>query len=222
MKETADANKGASITPPRQSWKQDPREIASLGLSGSRINVIADKCKTSKRMIYYYFGDKEGLYRAVIESAYREVRDAEQDLDLEHLEPMTALETLIEFTFHHHNRHPDFIRLVMIENIHHGEFLRHSDTIQALNAPAINRLERIYQRGVEAGCFRAGLTPLELHWFISAFSFFNVSNRASFSLIFGDALTRDDSQSVLAAHAREMILRFVLTPELACEYISGG
>lgn len=220
--------------PTRQRWKQDPesvkadilkiatREIAAYGLSGSRINVIADKCKTSKRMIYYYFGDKEGLYRAVIESAYREVRDAEQELDLEHLEPITALETLIEFTFHHHSRHPDFIRLVMIENIHHGEFLRHSETIQALNAPAINRVERIYLRGVEAGCFRPGLTPLELHWFISAFSFFNVSNRASFSLIFGDALTTGDSQAMLAAHAKEMVLRFVLTPERACEYIGAG
>lgn len=234
MKENTGAVARTAGKTPRQGWKQDPesvkadilkvatREIATYGLSGSRVNVIADKCKTSKRMIYYYFGDKEGLYQAVIEAAYCSVRDGEKGLDLDHLDPVTALETLVEFTFRHHSGNPDYIRLIMIENIHHGKFLEQSETIQALNAPAINRVERIYARGVEAGCFRKGVTPLELHWFISAFSFFNVSNRASFSLIFGNQLTDEGNQAMLAAHAREMILRFVLTPDRAREYIGTG
>jgi AcrR family transcriptional regulator len=111
-------------------WKQDPAgvrknilavamaEFAANGLSGARIDEIAAKTNTSKRMIYYYFGDKEGLYGRVLEEAYRQVRAGEQELDLEHLPPVEALRKLAEFTFDHHSRNPDFIRIVMIENIH--------------------------------------------------------------------------------------------------------
>lgn len=216
---------------PRQGWKQNPesvkadilrvatKEISDYGLSGSRINVIAAKCKTSKRMIYYYFGDKEGLYRAVLEATYRSIREGEKDLYLDHLPPIEAMESLVEFTFRHHRRHPDFIRIIMIENIHQGEYLKHSDTIKEVNAPAINRVEVIYRRGLEAGYFREGISPLELHWFISALSFFNVSNRASFSLVFGDSLNSEESQELLTTHVKEMILRFILKPEHTCKYI---
>lgn len=231
MPKTSATSKGPGKTPPRQGWKQDPdsvkadilrvatKEMAAYGLSGSRINVIAEKCKTSKRMIYYYFSDKEGLYRAVLESTYRSIRGEEKELDLEHLSPIEALETLVEFTFRHHIRHPDFIRLIMIENIHHGEFLKHSDTIKELNIPAIKRVEAIYERGLKDGYFREGISPLELHWYISALSFFNVSNKTSFSLLFGDSLNSEESQEQLALHVKEMILRFILKPAHTCKYI---
>ncbi|MCB1760598.1 MAG: TetR family transcriptional regulator [Gammaproteobacteria bacterium] len=217
----------------RQGWKQDPAsvkadilkvatgEIATYGLSGSRINVIAEKCKTSKRMIYYYFGDKEGLYRAVLECAYESVRSGEQDLKLDHLMPIPALETLVEFTFRHHSQHPDFIRLIMIENVHNGKYLAQSETIKEVNAPAINRVKKIYERGLQEGYFREGFTALELHWYISALSFFNVSNRASFSMVFGDSLGSAEGQERLVAHTKEMILRFVLKPDHACRYIGA-
>ena len=174
---------------------------------------------TSKRMIYYYFGDKEGLYRAVLEATYHSIRDGEKDLDLDHLPPIKALETLVDFTFKHHRDHPDFIRIIMIENIHHGRYLKHSNAIKEINAPAINRVEVIYRRGLEAGYFREGVSPLELHWFISALSFFNVSNRASFGMVFGNSLNSEQGQERLSKHIKEMILRFILKPKHACEYV---
>jgi AcrR family transcriptional regulator len=206
----------------RGGWKQDPAgvqanilavamsEFADNGLSGARIDEIAAKTRTSKRMIYYYFGDKEGLYLRVLEEAYRRVREGEQNLDLDHLPPVEALTRLVEFTFDHHSRNPDFIRIVMIENIHHGAYLERSDLIGSLNAGAIEKLEVICRRGREAGLFRDDVDPLELHWQISALSFFNVSNRATFSRIFGDRLYRPDGQETLRRHAVELILRFAL------------
>lgn len=215
----------------KQRWKQDPaavkkdilkvasKEIADLGLSGCRINVIAEKSQTSKRMIYYYFKDKKGLYRAVLEDTYRSVRAGEQDLNLDHLTPIEALETLVDFTFKHHKSSPDFIRIIMIENIHHGEYMHQVEEIRDINASAIQRIEGIYQRGLEAGYFREGVSPLELHWFISAFSFFNVSNKTSFGLLFGDKIFSNEGQDRLVTHAMEMILRFILMPEHAVKYI---
>lgn len=185
------------------------REFAENGLSGARIDEIAAKTKASKRMIYYYFGDKDGLYLKVLEHAYSEVRATETKLDLEDLPPLAALEKLVRFTFDHHNSHEDFIRLVMIENIHHGKYLAKSPVIQKLNTTAIDTVRDLYERGVEDGVFRAGLDPIELHWQISALCFFNTSNRATFSKIFKRDLGSRKSLASLREAVVEMILRYV-------------
>ena len=185
-------------------------EFAQNGLSGARVDEIAAKTACSKRMIYYYFGDKEGLYLKVLEEAYRRVRSVESTLDLDHLEPRQALLALVEFTFEHHHSNDDFIRLVMIENIHHGEYLQRSSVIQELNVAAIDVLERLYRRGLLDGQFRPGLTAIDLHWQISALCFFNVSNRATFSRIFRHDLTSEEALARLRRNVCDTILRYVL------------
>ena len=192
-------------------------EFAEHGLAGARIDEIAAKTKSSKRMIYYYFGDKEGLYLRVLEAAYSKVRAFEATLHLDDFEPVEALRKLVEFTFDHHHSNQRFIRLVMIENIHHGAHLAASDAIRALNRGAISHLEVILARGREAGVFRADADPLAVHWQISAFSFFNVSNEATFSLIFGNALSEPKGQEILRRQVVETILNIVLTPARAPE-----
>ncbi len=185
------------------------KEFADNGLSGARIDEIAAKTKSSKRMIYYYFGDKDGLYLKVLEHAYSKVRTTETTLDLQELPPLQALQKLARFTFDHHNDNEDFIRLVMIENIHHGEFLAKSQMIQKLNVTAIDAVRDIYRRGVDDGVFREGLDPIELHWQISALCFFNVSNRATFSKIFKRDLGSRKSLASLREAVVEMIVRHV-------------
>lgn len=184
-------------------------EFASKGLSGARIDEIAASTRTSKRMIYYYFGSKEGLYIAVLEEAYRRIRAIEAELHLEDLPPEDALRKLVGFTCDYQLANPDFIRLVMTENIHRGEFLAQSKTIQQLNVPAINAVKDVYRRGVEAGVFRSHVDPVDLHMSISALCFFNVSNRHTFSLIF-----KRDLESPAAIVARrdaiiDMVVRYV-------------
>ncbi len=207
--------------PQRARWKQDPegvranilavalKEFAEHGLSGARIDEIAAKTRTSKRMIYYYFGDKEGLYRKVLEKAYGHVREGEEELHLEDLTPVDALRQLVDFTFEHHRRNPDFIRLVMIENIHNGDYLRQSDLIRRRNRTAISRIETIYNKGVAMGLFREGIMPVAIHWQISALSFFNVSNKMTFSQLFGGELFDEEGQSGLRRQIADSVVRFV-------------
>lgn len=207
----------------RQGWKQNPEavkadilrvamgEFAKNGFSGARVDEIAAKTKTSKRMLYYYFGDKENLYRLTLEAAYSDVRQSEEELDLAGLPPADALRKLVMFTFDHHRKNSDFIRLVMIENIHHGEYLFQSEVIKKLNVGAIKKLEDICNRGTIEGVFRDNLDPLKLHWMISAFSFFNVSNQPTFTAIFGDALFEDTAQEQLRDQITDAIMRFTLT-----------
>ncbi|WP_010140932.1 alpha/beta hydrolase fold domain-containing protein [Oceanicola sp. S124] len=214
---------------PRGGWKQDPdavrgnilqaaREVfARHGLSGARIDEIAARTRTSKRMIYYYFSDKETLYQAVLQDAYARMRKAEDALDLGKLHPVAALRELAEFTFEHHRKAKDFVRLVMIENIHEGEHMSRLKAISGQNSSAIVLLEDIYRRGVEMGLFRRGLSAPELHWHISAASVFNVSNRATFSHIFGDDLFTERGQQKLRRQVGDMILGIAMKPGLSAE-----
>jgi AcrR family transcriptional regulator len=185
-------------------------EFALNGLAGARIDEIAARTRSSKRMIYYYFEDKEGLYLKALENAYRVVREGEAGLDVEGLPPAAAMRKLVEFTFDHHHRHEPFIRMVMIENIHQAKFLEKSKAIRQLNVSAIDTIRGVYRRGVEKGEFREGLDPIELHWQVSALCFFNVSNRATFSKIFGRDFGAPKVLAVLRQNVVDMVLRYVL------------
>ncbi|MBV8804450.1 MAG: TetR family transcriptional regulator, partial [Sinobacteraceae bacterium] len=152
-------------------------EFSAKGLSGARVDEIAERTHTVKRMIYYYFGSKEGLYRAVLESAYDHIRTIESDLDLDSLPPQKALRQLVTVTFDYHNKHPEFVRLVMNENIHQGVHIGHLGNIKERNRTVIATLRKLIDRGVKARCFRPDIDPIELHMTISALCFYNVSNR---------------------------------------------
>ncbi|WP_184814136.1 TetR/AcrR family transcriptional regulator [Actinophytocola algeriensis] len=160
------------------------REFADKGYAGARVDEIAAKMSTTKRMIYYYFGNKEQLYVEVLEHAYAGIRAIEQELDVEHLDPADAMRQLAELTFDHHESHPDFIRLVSIENIHRAEHIGRSTVLSGLANPALDVLARILDRGREAGVFRSGVDPLDIHMVISAFCVFRIANRHTFKAIF--------------------------------------
>ena len=186
------------------------QEFAAKGLAGARIDAIADATHTSKRMIYYYFGSKEGLYLAVLEESYRRIRQTESDLQLADLPPADALAKLVGFTFDHHYGNQDFVRLVMSENIQRGAYLAQSPLIQELNVSVIQSIQELYDRGVKAGVFRKGLDPIDIHASISALTFFNVSNRYTFDLIFK---RNGHSPKALAQRRQrviEMVLRFCI------------
>jgi AcrR family transcriptional regulator len=185
------------------------REFSEKGLAGARIDDIAEAMRTSKRMIYYYFGSKERLYIAVLEEAYRRIRSIEAGLHLEDLAPEDALRRLVGFTVDYQLANPDFVRLVMNENMHHGAYLAQSKAIHKLNVPAIDAVANVYARGLAAGVFRSGIDPVDLHMSISALSVFNVANKHTFSLIFKRDL---DSPAAIVARRDsivEMIVRFV-------------
>ncbi len=184
------------------------RQFARKGFAGARVDQIAAATRTSKRMIYYYFGDKERLYIAVLEDVYRGIRDLEQTLDLDGHDPIQALTTLIAFTFDYQAANPDFVRLIMNENMHDAAHLKRSRAMQKMNAGAIDSLARIISRGQLAGVFRNPLEPIDLHMTISALSFFNVANRATFSAIFKTDMTSPASLAIRRAQVIETVLRY--------------
>jgi AcrR family transcriptional regulator len=185
------------------------KHFAEKGFDGARVDEIAADTATSKRMIYYYFDDKEDLFIAALEQAYQDIRSIEAGLRLDDLDPEAALAELVGFTFDYQNAHPEFVRLVMIENTHRGRHMAKSRAIRALNVSVVSALERICARGSAMGLFRPGIDAIDLHWAISAMCFFNVSNRATFSLIFDRDLTTAASLAARRAQVIDTILASV-------------
>ncbi|ACL55163.1 TetR family transcriptional regulator [Methylobacterium nodulans] len=159
-------------------------EFAENGLSGARVDAIAERTRTSKRMIYYYFGSKEGLYLAVLERAYAEIRALEAGLDLERCDPVEGLRRLIGQTFDSDEAHAAFIRLVTIENIHKAKHLAGMESIRQINRRVIALIDDLLARGRADGRFRTDVDAVDVHMMISALCFFRVANRHTFGAIF--------------------------------------
>jgi AcrR family transcriptional regulator len=181
-------------------------EFARYGFSGARVDEIASKTKTSKRMLYYYFGSKEELYRCVLRESYRALRLKEGMLDLKSLRPIDALAAIIEFNFDHHMRNEHFIRMVMNENVLMGQNIREIPSIKSENASVIEMLGEICERGAEDGSMRAQIDPVDLHMSISALCFFNVANRHTFSFLFDRDMTSDAASSTRRRAVVDMVI----------------
>jgi len=160
-------------------------EFARHGLDGARVDHIAARAKTNKRMLYYYFGSKDDLFLAVLERAYEHIRVEEQALHLEGLPPAAAVKRLVAFTWDYFLCHPEFLSLLNTENLHRAEHLKRSAKIRALHSPLVAMLSKLLARGARAGVFRRGVDPVQLYISIAALGYFYLSNNATLSQIFG-------------------------------------
>ncbi|WP_027344999.1 TetR/AcrR family transcriptional regulator [Hamadaea tsunoensis] len=184
-------------------------EFAAAGYAGARVDEIAAATRTTKRMIYYYFENKKQLYMAVLQRAYMRIRDAEQDVDVAHLDPVTAVRRIAETTFDHHEAHPDFIRLVCVENIHRAEHLAELVQTVDLRTPVVHQLDVLLRRGREQGVFRPGCDAIDLHMMISSYCFFRVANRHTFGAIFDRDLVDPAERGHYRTMLGDMVVRFL-------------
>jgi len=159
-------------------------EFARLGLAGARVDEIAEKASANKRMIYHYFGSKEDLFQVVLEEASLDIRSAEQELDLDHLAPRDALETLIRFTWDYYLDNPEFITLVNSANLHRGRHLENSERLRTASRRFVNMVRSILDRGVAEGVFRPGIDPVQLNITIAAIGYYYLTNRFTGGILF--------------------------------------
>lgn len=185
------------------------REFSERGLNGARVDSIAARTRINKRMIYYYFKSKERLYIAVLEDAYRRIREAEKQLRLDDLPPSEAIRLLAEFTFDYHWSNPQLAKLVVIENVHKGKNLSRSNSISGLNTSIIDSITRVLRRGAEEGVLRTDIDPVELHMTISALSLFHVTNRYTFGTVFRRDMVSGEAVAQRKKEIVDIISRYV-------------
>ncbi len=209
---------GDSEAPARTAATRDPdgtarailaaatEEFAEKGIAGARVDAIAARAGINKRMLYHYFGSKEGLYLAALEAAYGRIRAAEAALDLGALEPEAGLARLAGFTFDYYLANPDFLSLLATENLLKGETIRASERLKALHVTFIGDLDRVLARGAANGSLRAGLDAVDIYVTIAALGAFYLSNRYTLSTIFGRDLMEPARLAAWRAHIAETVL----------------
>jgi AcrR family transcriptional regulator len=184
-------------------------EFTAKGLGGARVDEIARRAGVNKRMIYHYFGDKEGLYLAVLEATYAGIRTAEHGLKLADKPPVEGMRELVAFTWRYFIEHPEFLSLLATENLHRARYLKQSKRIRDLHSPLIGMIDDLLTRGAEARVFRTGVDPVQLYISIASLGFFYMSNRFTLSTIFGRDLAAPDALDVRGEHIAEVVLSYL-------------
>lgn len=180
-------------------------EFSEKGLSGARVNDIAARARVNKQLLYYYFGDKESLYGAVLNRAYEEIRTRESELDLAALPPAAAMERFIGFTFDYLTDNRYFVALLIDENFHKARHVRGSRDLRGLHARLTETIGGILTRGEREGVFRGGIDPIDLYISIASLCYFYYSNIHTLTAIFG----RNLSDRAAIAHRRQHVIDFV-------------
>ncbi len=192
--------------------KAAKREFCQRGYDGARMEQIVKRAGCNIRMAYHYFGGKEGLYLAVLEEVYGHLREQERELALDHLAPLEAMQSLLEFTFSYMAEHPDFISLVRNENLLAGRILKKSHKVVQEATPLVGMIENIIERGEATGVFRRNLDPYQLYISILSLSVTHIANRYTLSVLFQQDLGDPQWLAVRRGHAVDMILAY-LKPE---------
>ncbi|KAF1021493.1 MAG: HTH-type transcriptional repressor NicS [Paracidovorax wautersii] len=187
------------------------QEFAQHGLGGARVDRIAERAGVNKRLIYYYFHNKDDLFLAALEQTYLQIRAAEQQLHLADLPPAQAIRRLTEFTWDYYIAHPEFLTLLNSENLHLGQHLARSERIQEMNSPLIETLAQILERGRQQGVFRGGIDPLQLYVSIAGMAYFYLSNRHTLTAVFDRDLMSPKAQQERLSHMCDVVLGYVLS-----------
>jgi AcrR family transcriptional regulator len=199
-------------------WQRDPegmrlrileaakQEFAAHGIAGARVDRIAAKAGANKRMLYYHVGKKDELYLAVLEGAYEKIRVEERGLDLEHLDPPTAIARLIDFTWNYFIRNPEFLALLNTENMARARHLKRSTKVKSMHSPFVEMIRTVVTRGVESGDFVVAVDPVQLYISIAALCFFYLSNSATLSVIFGRDLLKQEARDERLEHMIALVL----------------
>ena len=185
-------------------------EFAQRGLAGARMDSIAARAGLNKRLIYYYFGSKDDLFLAVLERTYADIREAEQKLHLDEMDPVEAIRQLVSFTWHYYLEHPEFITLLNSENLHCAAHLKRSERIQEMNSPLVQMLDTVLERGRRDKLFRAGVDPVQLYISIAALCYFYLSNNPTLSTIFGRDLRTPAALSERLSHMTDVVMGYLL------------
>jgi AcrR family transcriptional regulator len=190
-------------------------EFARYGLGGARVDRIAERARSNKRMLYYYFGSKEKLFLAVLEKVYADIRTAERALNLLDATPDIGIRRLVNLTWTYYIEHPEFLTLLNSENLHRARHLKQSKHIKQMNSPLIETLGELLRRGERDGTFRSGVDPLQLYISIASLSYFYLSNSHTLSTVFGRDLFGAAQRKARLEHMTAMVLAYLAKPSAA-------
>lgn len=185
-------------------------EFAANGLRGARMDVIARRAGVNKQLLYHYFGDKEEVYLATLERVYADFRLSEQELDLDPLEPWLAVERFVTFKFRYLAAHPNYVALLMDENMHRGRHVRRSKVLADMHANLVEKLALVLRRGEVAGVFRKGIDPLQLYISLAGLCYFYFGNIHTLTAVLRRKLSSRKAIDERCGHVIDLVRAAIL------------
>jgi AcrR family transcriptional regulator len=185
------------------------RVFAKHGFEGGRIEQISQAAKSHDRMIYYYFGSKQGLFVAVLEDAYRRFNVAESALVIDAQHPAEALQSMIRFIWAYYRKHPEFITLLNTENLHRGKHIGKSLRASEYSGPPLALTAAVLSSGTAQGLFRPDVAPRDVYLMIAAMAYFYLSNRHTLSAFLGEKLESPAALAQWEAFLIDAVMRTV-------------
>ncbi len=181
------------------------KEFSQAGFAGARIERIVKAAKCNIRMLYHYFGDKKGLYLAVLEAAYVDLRAREAELKIDFDRPLDGFLELQRFTFDYFEKHPKFEGLLRNENLMHGKFAAQSRVVTETAFPLRRTIERLIDSGQTQGLFGPDLDPVQIYVTIAAMSRFHLANGYSLSATLDTDMTTAEWRKARLTHALALL-----------------
>lgn len=182
------------------------RHFARSGLGGARVVDIIKEANLSHRMLYHYFESKEQLYLATLEFAYHQIREAEQRLRLDKLDPASGIRKLVEFTFDYYVEHPEFMALLNQENLNGGQFITQSEPLRTMQRPLIQVIDKLLDGGVAAGVFANRPDSIQFYIDVAGICYFGISNRHTLSAIFSERISHEQYLADRRVHVVDFIM----------------
>ncbi len=183
--------------------------FSTFGYEGGSTEKISKLAKSHDRMIYYYFGSKQGLYVAAIQEIYKQFNEAEAKLKLDIEKPVEALQEVAHFIWSYYQKHPEFITLLNNENLHRGEFISTSRETKKFSSPAISIVDKVLDQGKSLGIFRKDITARDIYLLIASMGYFYLSNQYTLSAFLGEKITTKAKLAHWGNFMDDVVLRTV-------------
>ncbi|MBU1440138.1 MAG: TetR family transcriptional regulator [Gammaproteobacteria bacterium] len=183
--------------------------FAKYGYDGGSVEKISKAARSYDRMIYYYFGSKEGLFIAVLEGIYRRMDEAEAAIELDASRPVESLTAVIRFVLGYYRKNPEFVTLLNTENLHKGRHVAKSLRAREYSSRAIAIIQKLLESGVAQGLFRDGVAARDLYLLIASTGYFYTSNRHTLTAFLGEPLETPEAVEHWESFVIETVLRAV-------------
>jgi len=143
----------AAVAPSQESLLEAAtREFMTVGFAGARVDAIARRAKANKAMIYYHFGSKEGLYRAVLLRAFGGVLSEVERLAAEEPDPLRRLARLYAGIARMFAERPAFPHIMVREILAGGQHM--APEAKKTLTTIVGFVRRTLEEGTAQGRFR--------------------------------------------------------------------